>query len=118
MPVAKKLAMDPIIKNILLLYERTPVIKRGRILSLVANEFTFSELLSLGFSVTQGQFEWARKINKTGQASMLPYKRTMPKSRTKISQEAQEKIVEILLENSSISSKTSKKIPKNNIKKS
>lgn len=109
LPAASKAIMDPVIKNILSLYENTPSNKRGHVLSLVANEFTYNTLLSFGFNITQGQFDWARKINKSGQASMLPYKRTMPKSRMKTSPLIQEQIVEILLENSYISSKVAKK---------
>ena len=46
---------------------------------------------------------------------MFTYTRTMPPSRARITLEVQEQIVQVLLENSSISCKRLKNPPKNNI---
>lgn len=116
LPAATRVTFEPILGNIAALYKNTPSNKQAHVLSLVANEFSFKDLISMGFSITQSQFEWAQKVNKSGKASMFPYKRTMPASKSKTCPEKQEQVVEVLLENSSISCRTSKKDPKNNIK--
>lgn len=111
-PIFTKALLDPMMQRIAKLYNSTPDDKKSNILSLVAPDFSLKALNNYGFEISASQLYRARKIETLKKATLKGYKRTMPLKNRKTTTEEQEKMLEVLLENSSISSYTVEKIKK------
>lgn len=115
-PISTKALIDPMMRRISALYDATPQDKKSNILSLVAPDHTLQTLVSYGFDISASQLYRARKIEKNKKATLKGYKRIMPLKNRKTTMEEKEKILEVLLKNSTISSYTLQKIIKYNFK--
>ena len=94
----------PILANIKDLYNKSPVSQKPSILSLIASQFSYQDLLKHEFQISKNQYYRAKKINRCNKATLLPYEKVIPKSKQKINNEQITKIVQICQENSTISS--------------
>jgi hypothetical protein len=95
-----------ILDNIKTLHTNADLKHKSSILSLVADLFSNSELKNLGFNFSNKQFKTAIKKAKNKQFLLNNYQRFIPKSKVSIDKETQKLIINLLLQNSRLSSAT------------
>ena len=74
-----------ILKNVENLYYNSLPHQKPSVLSLVACSYSFITLNEVGFNISRDQFNRARKINQEGKATLIPYVRAVPVSKSKLS---------------------------------
>ena len=79
-PATSSIKFDPIIANVLSMYQSSISAKRPALLSLVASQLSYKTLIEYGFNISQTQPSEAKRINCNGSTTLEDYTRTMPPS--------------------------------------
>ena len=104
LPASQEIQNRTTLINIKNLYEKALLYQKPSILSLIACDYSLETLKNIGFNISRNQYQRAKKINKNNLATIIPYKRKIPNSKKKLSNETIKKIVILLLNYSNISS--------------
>jgi hypothetical protein len=103
---APRAVLDGILTNVQRMYTTAARFQKPSVLGLIAKHFSRTQLETYGFSISQRQFETARRRANDENFSLQKHQRRLPDSRAPTDENTRRLVMEYLLRNSHYSTRT------------